>query len=90
MTDAGLSFQLAGLTTVIAAVLDQSLSTGIGGIAAVLLYALGMAFGLARYRDHRWRSRRNIREWYNNESLLISLGIFAVAEIWTFLFYLLN
>ncbi|MDG6907879.1 MAG: hypothetical protein JRN20_19075 [Nitrososphaerota archaeon] len=80
LADIGLDFQFAGLTSLIAAVLLSESTIGIDGVVFILLYVLGMSFGLVRYRDHKYRSVTDIGKFYKNEPLVIGLCLLVVTE----------
>ncbi|MDG6919698.1 MAG: hypothetical protein JRN12_03550 [Nitrososphaerota archaeon] len=87
-SDVGLNLQLAGLTTVIASILDRSLYNGIFGYVFVLLYVIGMAFGLVYYREHRYRTIRDIGSKFKNYPFVIGLSLLLMVEIMVFFVYL--
>jgi hypothetical protein len=86
LTDSGLDFQLAGLTTLVAAVIDLRL-IDIWGLAAVAVYTIGIGFGLARYRQHRYWSHGRVPSAWENIPFIIGLFSLAVVEVGVVVWY---
>lgn len=89
--DFGLNLKLAGLMTVIAAVLDQGLYANLLGFAIIVVYALAMVFGFVRFREYKYRSFANqsVPHPLTNLPFVIGLVLFLIAESVTTLVYVL-
>lgn len=89
LADVGLDFQFAGLTTLVGAIIDRQ-ATDIWGIGAILIYTIGMAFGLVRYREYRYWSVGAVPGIIKNLPFLagaISMSIVEVSVVyWYFRF----
>jgi len=88
LTDSGLDFQLAGLTTLVAALIDRGL-TDIWGLAVIVVYTIGIGFGLARYREHRYWSHGSVPAFWRNFPFVFGMVSLAAVEIGVVLWFYL-
>jgi hypothetical protein len=79
LAQVGLDFQLAGLTSLTAAILDRGLYAEPTGLLFVMFYAIGMFFGLAHYREHRYAQTPG--SVFRNQPFVIGIAILAIVEI---------